>query len=180
MRPSYEALPSWLSDLNEVSPTPVRAGRPPDEGGLVRRALRNPRLPLHVAVIAVVLGIGAAAAAGSVRARDTAEARTEMSAVAAGKVAELRAFTTLWSPRSRKVHAPLAPGGSLTDDVPGYFDLVDGTAGRRFRRRWAIEADPGGQRRIAVRVIPTTPDAGPASLDVTAVVREEAQGDRDD
>jgi hypothetical protein len=152
----------------------------PPRCGVVRRALRNPRLPLHVAVIAIILGIGAAAAAGSVRARDTAASRAEMSAVAAGKVAELRAFTTLWSPRSRKVHSPLAPGGSLTDDVPGYFDLVDGTEGRRFRRRWAIEADPGGQRRIAVRVIPTTPDAGPASLDLRAIVTEEGSATKDE
>jgi hypothetical protein len=180
MRPSYEVLPPWLSDLNEVSPTPVRAGRPPDDGGVLRRALRNPRLPLHVAVIAVVLGIGAAVAAGSVRARDTAASRAEMSAVATRKVAELRVFTTLWSPQSRKVHSPLTPGGSLTDDVPGYFDLVDGTEGRRFRRRWAIGAEPGGQRRIAVRVMPTTPEAGPASLDLTAVLSEEGTANKEE
>jgi hypothetical protein len=175
MRPSYEALPPWLSHLNEVSPTPVRAGRPPDDGGVLRRALRNPRLPLHVAVMAIVLGIGAAAAAGSVRARDTAESRAEMSAVATHKVTELRTFVSLWSAQSQRIRSPLVPGGSLTDDIPGYFDLVDGTKGRRFRRRWAIAANPGGQQRIAVRVLPTTPEGGPASLDVTAVVSDEGR-----
>ena len=167
MRPSFEALPSWLSRLPEVPPTPLRAGRPPEEG-LLHRLLRNPRLPLHVALLAVGLGIGAAVAAGSVRSRYAAESHAEMSAFGARKLAELRAFGML---RTVKVRA-LTAGGSLTDDVPGFFDDVEGTDGRRFRRRWAIEAGPAGDRRIFVRVIPSTREAGRDSLDVSTVVTQ--------
>jgi hypothetical protein len=169
MRPSYEALPSWLSRLPEVPPTPVRPGRPPDES-VLRRALANPRLPLHVAILAIGLGIAAAAAAGSVRAQHTAESHAEMSAFATRKIAELRAFSTLRPAQAKGSTSPLAVGGSLIDDVPGYSDLVEGTDGRRFRRRWVIDADPTGDRRLVVRVIPTTRAAGRASLDLSTVM----------
>jgi hypothetical protein len=168
MRPSYEALPSWLSRLSEVPPTPVRACRPADET-LLQRALANPRLPLHIVVLAVGLGIAAAVAAGSVRAKHTAESQAEMSAFATRKVAELRAFGTLRSATLTSA-SPLTAGGSLSDDIPGYTDLVDGTEGRRFRRRWAIERNRAGDWHVAVRVIPATRAAGRAPLDVTIVM----------
>jgi hypothetical protein len=169
MRPSYEALPSWLSRLEEVSPTPVRACRPPEES-VLQRALANPRLPLHIVILAVGLGVGAAVAAGSVRAKHTAESQAEMSAFAGRKVAELRAFGTLRSRPAQEPGSPLAAGGSLTADVPGYFDVVEGAEARRFHRRWAIDSAPTGRRRIAVRIIPVSRDAGRDSLDVTSII----------
>lgn len=169
MRPSYEALPSWLARLPEIPPTPVRAGRPPDEN-LLQRALANPRLPVHVVVLAVGLGIAAAVAAGSIRANHSAESRAEMSAFATRKVAELHAFSTLRSAQTRAAASPLARGGSLADDIPGYSDVVEGTGGRRFRRRWAIERDRAGDWQVVVRVIPATRAAGRASLDFTTVM----------
>jgi hypothetical protein len=169
MRPSFEALPPWLSRLPEVPPTPVRASVPPEDG-LLRRVLRSSRLPLHVAVLAICLGVAAAAAAGSVRARDAAESHAEMSAYAQRKVAELTTFTALRATRSKQGAAPLPIGGSLTDDRPGYSDVVEGTEGRRFRRRWVIEAGRGSDRRVRVRIIPQTREAGRDSLDVTATV----------
>jgi hypothetical protein len=169
MRPSFEALPSWLSRLPEVPPTPVRANVP-QEDGLLRRALRSSRLPTHVAFLAVVLGVAAAAAAGSVRTRDAEESHAEMSAFAQRKVAELTTFTALRASRSKQAVAPLPLGGSLVDDVPGYSDVVEGTDGRRFRRRWLIEAGNGGERRVAVRIIPQTREAGRDSLDVTSTL----------
>jgi hypothetical protein len=168
-RPSFEALPSWLSRLPEIPPTPIRASRPPEEG-LLRRALANPRLPLHVVILAIVLGIGAAAAAGSARTRHTSQSQAEMSAFAERKVAELRAFVTLRALPADGPTSPLAAGGSLSADVPGYYDEVEGSAGRRFRRRWAIEVGQGGHRRIAVRIVPTTRAAGNDSLDVSTVM----------
>jgi hypothetical protein len=167
-RPSFEALPSWLARLPEIPPTPVRVGRPPDEGFL-RRTLANPRLRLHVMVVAVALGIGAAVAAGSMRAKHTAQSHAEMSAFATRKAVELRA-SGLLRPGRIKGRSPLALGGSLTNDVPGYSDVVEGSAGRRFRRRWAIEPDSAGGRRVVVRVIPMTRAAGPAPLDLTTVM----------
>jgi hypothetical protein len=167
-RPSFEALPSWLARMPEISPTPVRACRPPDQN-LLQRALANPRLPLHVVVLAVGLGIAAAVAAGSVRAKHTAESHAEMSAFATRKVAELRAFGTLRSQTQTAV-SPLTAGGSLADDMAGYSDFVEGTEGRRFRRRWAIERAPAGDWQVVVRVIPATRAAGRASLDITTVM----------
>jgi hypothetical protein len=169
MRPSYEALPSWLSRLPEEPPTPVRAGRPPEES-VLQRALTNPRLPLRVVILAVAVGVGAAVAAGSVRAQHSAESHAEMSAYAESKVAELRAFGTLRARPARGADSPLAAGGSLTADVPGYFDAVEGTAGRRFQRRWDIDSAPTGSRRIVVRVIPVSPEAGRHHLDVTTII----------
>ena len=168
MRPSFDALPAWLSDLPEVPPTPVRANIPLEDG-LLRRVLRSSRLPVHVAILAVVLGVAAAVAAGSVRAREVAESRAEMSAFAQRKVSELTMFTALRAARSKHV-VPLPIGGSLIDDLPGYSDLVEGTDGRRFRRRWVIEAGRGSGRRVRVRVIPQTREAGRDSLDVTSTV----------
>ena len=165
MRPSYEALPTWLSRVPDVLPAPVRAGRPREES-LLRRALRNPLLPLHVALFAVGLGIGAAVAAGSVRARHDAESRAEMAAFAERKIAELRAVGMLRTVKARALSA----GGSITEDVAGYFDDVEGTDGRRFRRRWAVEPVTGPQRRILVRLIPATRAAGRDSLDLSTVV----------
>jgi hypothetical protein len=167
-RPSFEALPSWLARLPEIPPTPVRACRPPDESRL-QRALANPRLPVHIVVLAVGLGIAAAVAAGSVRAKHTVESQAEMSAFATRKVAELRAFGTLRS-ATLSSGSPLTTGGSLTDDIAGYSDLVEGTEGRRFRRRWAIERERTGDWQVAVRVIPATRAAGRASLDLTIVM----------
>jgi hypothetical protein len=169
MRPSYEALPTWLSRLPDAPPPPVRAGRPPDEG-VLQRTLLNPRARLRVAVLAVALGLGAAVTAGAVRATHTAESHAQMSSFAARKAAELSAFGALRSARAKGVASPLAIGGSLTDDVPGYSDVVEGTRGRRFRRRWAIEADPTGSRRVVVRVTPMTRAAGIASLDLATTV----------
>jgi hypothetical protein len=147
----------------------VRAHRPRDES-VLERALANPRLPLHIVFLAVALGVGAAVAAGSVRAEHVAESHAEMSAFAERKLAELRAFPTLRSVRTQRSGSPLTPGGSLAADVPGYFDTVEGTDGRRFQRRWDVDAAPGS-RRIAVRVIPLGPDAEHASaLDVTAII----------
>jgi hypothetical protein len=170
MRPSYEALPSWLSRLPTVAPTPVQASRPPEQT-VLQRALANPRLPAHIGLLAVGLGIGAAVAAGSVRAEQAAESRAEMSAFAERKAAELRSFATLRSARTQAAAgSPLAPGGSLTTNLPGYFDLVDGTDGRRFYRRWDVDAAPTGSRRIVVRIIPASPRAGRDSLDVTDII----------
>jgi hypothetical protein len=169
MRPSFEALPSWLSELSEVPPTPVRANVPPEDG-LLRRVLRSSRLPVHVAVLAICLGVAAAAAAGSVRARDAAQSQEQMSAFAQRKVTELTTYTALRATRSNQRAAPLPIGGSLTDDLPGYSDLVEGTEGRRFRRRWVIEAGRGSDRRVRVRVIPQTREAGRDSLDAAATV----------
>ncbi len=166
MRPSYEALPSWLSRLPEVAPTPPRPHLPPDET-VLQRALANRRLPLHVVILAIGLGVGAAVAAGAVRAEHTAESRAEMSAFAERKVAELRAFATLRSTPARVPNSLLPLGGSLGADVPGFYDDVEGTDGRRFRRRWSIDKGPGGARQIGVRVIPATRSAGNASLDLT-------------
>jgi hypothetical protein len=169
-RPSLEALPPWLARLPEIQSTPVRPGRPPDEG-LLRRTLANRRLPLHVAILAMVLGVAAAVAAGAVRARHTAESHAEMSSLAARKAAELRAFGMLRPVRPKGDDAsPLAIGGSLTDDVVGYSDVVEGTDGRRFRRRWAIERDAAGARRIVIRMIPMTRAAGDASFDLVTVM----------
>jgi hypothetical protein len=169
MRPSFEALPSWLSRLPDVPPTPVRAHRPPDES-VLHRALANPRLPLHVGLLAIVLGIGAAVAAGSMRATHTAESHAEMSAFAQRKLAELRSFSTLRSARTRTPGSPLAAGGSLTTNVAGYSDVVEGTDGRRFYRRWNVDAAPTGSRRIALRIIPASPRAGRDSLDVSSII----------
>jgi hypothetical protein len=169
MRPSFQELPSWLSRLPAVPQTPPRAFVPP-EHGLLRRVLANSRLSVHVALLAVVLGVAAAAAAGSVRAKHTAQSRAEMSSFAARKIAELRAFETLRTLGARKRGATLAAGGSLIDDVPGYFDVVEGTEGRRFQRRWVIEAEPSGRRRLAVRVLPLTRHAGDTSLDLEATL----------
>jgi len=169
MRPSYEALPSWLSRVTEVSPAPVRASRPSEES-VLQRALGNPRLPLHVALLAVGLGVAAAVASGSVRGKRAAVSQAEMTAFAERKVAELRAFGTLRSARSPVAVSPAAPGGSLTTDVPGYSDVVEGTEGRRFYRRWDIDAAPTGSRRIVVRIIPASPRAGRDSLDVTTII----------
>jgi hypothetical protein len=169
MRPSFEALPSWLGRLPEVPPTPIRADRLPEQESVLQRALANQRLPLHVGVFAIILGIGAAVAAGSVRGKHTAVSQAEMSAFAERKAAELQAFGTLRSTRTRAA-SPLAPGGSLTADVAGYSDVVNGTDGRRFRRRWDIDAAPTGSRRIMVRIIPASPRAGRDSFDVTAVI----------
>jgi len=169
MRPSFQELPAWLSRVPAVPPTPPRAAVPPEQG-LLRRALASSRLSVHVAVLAIVLGVAAAAAAGSVRAEQVAESRAEMSAFAARKVAELRAFETLRAPGARTRGTPLVAGGSVTDDVPGYFDVVDGTEGRRFQRRWLIEGDASGRRRIAVRVLPLTREAGDTSLDLEATL----------
>jgi hypothetical protein len=168
-RPSFEALPSWLSEIADVSPTPVIAHRPPDESAL-QRALANPRLPLHIGVLAVVLGIGAAVAAGSARSKHAGASRAEMSAVAERKAAELRTPTTLLTDGPRSAAWPLLPGGSLTSNLPGYSDVVAGTEGRRFFRRWDIDAAPTGSRRIVVRVIPASPLAGRDSLDVTTIL----------
>ena len=168
MRPSYEALPSWLGRLSEVSPTPVRAYRP-SETGVLQRALANPRLPLHIALIAVGLGIGAAVAARSVRAEYVAESHAEMSAFAERKAAELRSFATLRSARTR-AGSPVAAGGSLAANMPGYFDIVEGTGGRRFYRRWDVDAAPTGSRRIAIRIIPASPLAGRDSLELTSII----------
>jgi hypothetical protein len=169
MRPSYEALPSWLSRLPDAPPTPVRADRPPEES-VLQRALANPRLPLHVVVLAIGLGVAAAVAAGSVRAKHTTESHAQMSAYAERKVAELRAFGTLRSRPHLGAGSPLAPGGSLTSDVPGYFDAVEGTDGRRFHRRWDIDSAPTGSRRITVRIIPASPEAEGAPLDVATII----------
>ena len=171
MRPSYESLPTWLGRVPKLAPTPVRPHRLPTEGVLTR-TLRNPRLPLHVAVLAVGLGIGAAVAAGSVRARHAAESRAEMSALATRKAVELRAFGMLSGAASRRKASPLAAGGSLTEDVAGYFDVVEGADGRRFRRRWTIDSAPGGQRRIVVQVRPTAPDARSDALDPATAVTQ--------
>jgi len=173
MRQSYQALPSWLSRLPpEVPPTPPLPHRRPAETVLVGR-LASRRLRLHVALLAVGLGIGAATVAGTVRARYEAESRAQMSAYATGKVAELRAFGALRAAPAPVAASPLAPGGSLTEDVPGYADLVEGTGGRRFRRRWAVEVDHvSGQKRLIVRVLAASREAGAdgAALDVTTVL----------
>jgi len=165
-RPSFEALPPWLSEISEVSPTPVIAHRPPDETPL-QRALRNARLPLHIGMLAIVLGIGAAVAAGSVRSKQPGAPRAEMSAFAERKTAELRTQRPADPPPAA---SSLAPGGSLTSNLPGYSDIVAGTDGRRFFRRWDIDAAPTGSRRIMVRVIPASPLAGRESLDVTTIL----------
>ena len=169
MRPSYEALPSWLGTVAEVPPTPIRAYRVPQESAL-ERALANPRLPVHIGLVAVALGVGAAIAAGSVRTRHVETSHAEMSAFAERKVAELRAFGVLTSARTQRTLSPLAAGGSLTASVPGYSDVVEGTDGRRFYRRWDIDAAPTGSRRIVVRIIPASPRAGRDSLDVTSII----------
>ena len=169
MRPSFQELPSWLSRLPAVPPTPPRAFVPPEQG-LLRRTLASSRLSMHVAVLAVALGVAAAVAAGSVRAQDAAVSRAEMSAFAQRKVAELRAFETLRSPGARQRGTPLVAGGSLTDDVPGFYDVVDGTEGRRFQRRWVVAAEGSGGRRIAVRVLPLTREAGETPLDLEAAL----------
>jgi hypothetical protein len=167
MRPSYEALPTWLSRLPTMAPTPVRPRQPPEEG-VLRRALGNPRLPLHVVIFAVCLGVGAAVAVRAVRVEHHAESRAQMSAFAERKIAELRAFGTL---RSGSIaRAPLAAGGSLVADVPGFFDAVEGTDGRRFQRRWKVDSAPTGSRRIVVRMLPVSREAGEAHLDTTAII----------
>ena len=168
MRPSYEALPSWLGNVPQVPPTPLRVYRVPEESAL-ERALVNPRLPLHIGLIAVALGVGAAIASGSFRAAHMSPSRVAMSVIAERKVAELRAFGAPRSARTEVAIAPLA-GGSLTADLPGYSDVVEGTDGRRFRRRWDIDAAPTGSRRIVVRIIPASPWAGRDSVDVTTIV----------
>lgn len=168
MRPSYEALPSWLGGVPQVPPTPLRVYRVPEESAL-ERALANPRLPLHIGLIAVAIGVGAAIASGSFRATQMSPSRAAMSAIAERKVAELRAFGAPRSARTEVAIAPLA-GGSLTADLPGYSDVVEGTDGRRFRRRWDIDAAPTGSRRIVVRIIPVSPWAGRDSVDVTTIV----------
>jgi hypothetical protein len=137
---------------------------------VLRRALANPRLPLHVVILAIVLGVGAAAAAGSARTRHASQSHAEMSGFAERKVAELRAFVALRALPADGPTSPLAAGGSLSADVPGYFDDVEGSAGRRFRRRWAIEVGPAGHRQIAVRIVPISRAAGGDSLDVTTVM----------
>jgi len=169
MRPSFEALPAWLSRVSEVPPTPRRAYVLPEEG-LLRRTLRSSRLPLHVALLAVALGVAAAAAAGSVRARYAEESQAEMSAFAQRKIAELTAFTALRAARSKQPVAPLPVGGSLLDDLPGCSDLVEGTEGRRFRRRWAIQEGRGTTRRVLVRIIPQTREAGRDSLSLASTI----------
>ena len=168
MRPSFEALPSWLSRLPEVPPPPLRPG-PPPEDGVLRRALGNVRLSLHVAVLAVVVGLAAAVAAGSARARHAAAAaeREEMSAFAQRKAVELRALTILRGGSTNAAPWALAPGGSLADDVAGYSDVVQGTAGYYYRRRWTVQRDEGGAHRVAVRVIPETRADGPPPVEVT-------------
>jgi hypothetical protein len=168
-RASTEVLPSWLGGLPEVPPTPVRAYRPPDES-VLQRALANPRTPLHIGLVAIALGVGAAMAAGAMRATNAATSHAEMSAFAESKAAELRAFSALRASPTRHGAMQLAPGGSLTTSVPGYSDVVEGTDGRRFYRRWDIDAAPTGSRRIIVRVVPASPRAGRDSLDVTAIL----------
>jgi hypothetical protein len=168
MRPSFESLPAWLSRVAEIPPPPVRAHRPPDES-VLQRALANPRLPLHIGLFAVILGIGAAFAAGSVRGKQP-KSNAEMSALAERKAAELRTFRNLPSPRTRAAASLLAPGGSLTANFPGYSDVVEGTDARRFFRRWDIDSAPTGSRRIVVRIIPASPWAGRDSLDVTTII----------
>jgi hypothetical protein len=168
-RQSFEALPSWLARLPEIPPTPIRPSRPPDLT-MLQRALANPRLPLHIVVLSVGLGIAAAVAARSVRATHTAELRAEMSSFATRKAEELRAFETLRSNRRQSARSPLVIGGSLTEDAPGYTDVVEGTAGRQFRRRWTVTTSASGERRVVVRVIPTTREAGRDSLDIATVV----------
>jgi hypothetical protein len=94
----------------------------------------------------------------------------QMSAFAERKVAELHAYGTLRSRPANAAASPLAAGGSLTTDVPGYFDVVEGTGGRRFHRRWDIDSAPTGSRRIVVRIVPASPEAGREHLDVTSIV----------
>jgi hypothetical protein len=167
-RPSFEALPSWLSRLPDVAATPIRAWRPPEQN-ILQRALANPRLPLHILVLAVGLGIVAAMAAGSVRERN-AESRAEMSAFATRKAAELHAFGLLRSRSVKGSEVAIPVGGSLTENLPGYSDVVEGTDGRRFRRRWTVSADLSGERRVIVRVIPTTQMAGRDSFELATVL----------
>jgi hypothetical protein len=93
-----------------------------------------------------------------------------MSAFAERKAAELRAFGTLRSAPTRAAGSAVAAGGSLVTNMPGYFDVVEGTDGRRFYRRWDIDAAPTGSRRVVVRIIPASPRAGRDSLDVTAII----------
>lgn len=168
MRPSYEALPSWLGQVPEVPPTPLRVSSVPEESAL-ERALTNPRLPLHIGLVAVFLGVGAAVASGSFRTTYINPSRAAMAAIAERKVAELRGFTPPRLSRAPVAVIPVA-GGSLTADVPGYSDVVEGTDGRRFRRRWDIDAAPTGSRRIVVRIIPVSPWAGRDSLDLTTII----------
>jgi hypothetical protein len=167
-RASIEVLPSWLGRLTEVLPTPIRAYKPLEQS-VLQRALANSRTPLHVGLVAIALGVGAAMAAGTVRTKHTAQSYAQMSAFAESKAAELRAFSALRSNR-RAAATQLAPGGSLTASVAGYSDVVEGTDGRRFYRRWDIDAAPTGSRRIVVRVVPASPRAGRDSLEVTAII----------
>jgi hypothetical protein len=125
---------------------------------------------VHVGLLAVAFGIGAAVAAGAVRAEQVTESQAEMSAFAERKATELRSLGTLRSARTQIAGSPLAPGGSLTANLPGYSDVVESMAGRRFYRRWDVDVAPTGSRRIVIRVIPASPWAGRDSLEVTSII----------
>jgi prepilin-type N-terminal cleavage/methylation domain-containing protein len=141
---------------------------------IARRGLRARggfTLP-ELLVAMVILTIGVLFMVGiignGIRWQSAATARTEMTTLAEGKIEELRAYGMARS--TDPLRARVALGGSLTSDVTGYVDAVDGPAGRRFGRRWEITSDIAGARRVAVRVIPLSPAAGETPLELTTLV----------
>jgi type II secretory pathway pseudopilin PulG len=105
-----------------------------------------------VAAIGQLLSLGAEVNRMS---RDT----TEVAALAGQKMEELRATA----------FAELAPGGSLTESVPGYADTVDlDTDGAPdYVRRWRIEAGDGSVL-IRVAAMSTSATVGPGQRSTMA------------
>jgi prepilin-type N-terminal cleavage/methylation domain-containing protein len=110
-----------------------------------------------VAMVVMTLGLLALAAymAGSLKVNRLSATRSEMTALAEGKLEELRAYGQ--TPSNDTLRLRLVTGGSTSSSVAGYSDISTGVSGRQYYRRWQMSDGVAGARRAAIAVLPTNP-----------------------
>lgn len=133
-----------------------------------RKGFSLPEVIVAITVLTVGMLFMVGIIGNGMRWQNIAAARAEMTTLAEGKIEELRAYGMARSTDSLRTRVAL--GGSLTSDVAGYSDAVDGPAGRRFGRRWEITPDVAGARRVVVRVAALSRSAGDMPVELTTLV----------
>ena len=126
---------------------------------------------VELLVSLVIFSFGALAAVALLgtgyRYEGQANLETQMTVLTETKIEQFRAIAGTDLPDT----VALVFGGSLDTNVSGYIDTPE-LDGRRFRRRWLVEAGPGGTRQATVRVEPLDPPAAGRSELSTYVIHD--------
>jgi prepilin-type N-terminal cleavage/methylation domain-containing protein len=120
-----------------------------------RRGFTLPEMIIATTLLSVGMLSVASLMGASHRQQRLAASRAGLVTLAEGKLEELRSYAA--AADGSTLRTRLDVGGSLTANAAGYADSVRAPNGKWYYRRWQLENDPLGARRLTLRLVVKTP-----------------------